>query len=166
MRKHPYFVDLVNDELQEHFPDSDFQSNSYRVYTTLDMRLQRAAVEAVRVGMKEVDEQTQAAEEAGPELLPDAQVALIAIDPHTGEVKALIGGRNYGTSQLNHALRSGSRVRFSSLLSMRRRWTRRSLRAREGLHRPLMILDDNRPLSGSTAGLTNRAISRTSFTAR
>src|SRR5438477_4227523 len=33
---------------------------------------------------------------------PDAQVALIAIDPRTAEVKALVGGRNYGISQLNH----------------------------------------------------------------
>src|SRR5438046_6860065 len=35
---------------------------------------------------------------------PQAQVALVAIDPHTGEVLALVGGRNYGFSQLNHAV--------------------------------------------------------------
>ena len=35
---------------------------------------------------------------------PQAQVALVAMDPHTGEIKALVGGRNYGMSQLNHAL--------------------------------------------------------------
>src|SRR5581483_5466987 len=35
---------------------------------------------------------------------PQAQVALVAIDPHTGEVLALVGGRNYGMSQLNHAI--------------------------------------------------------------
>src|SRR5439155_11547063 len=32
------------------------------------------------------------------------QVALVALDPHTGEVRALVGGRNYVESQLNHAL--------------------------------------------------------------
>src|SRR2546426_524068 len=32
------------------------------------------------------------------------QVALIALDPHTGEIKALVGGRNYSTSQLNHVI--------------------------------------------------------------
>ena len=32
------------------------------------------------------------------------QVALICLDPHTGEIKALVGGRNYGMSQLNHAV--------------------------------------------------------------
>src|SRR5690242_18954232 len=35
---------------------------------------------------------------------PIPQVALIAIDPHTGDVLALVGGRNYGYSQLNHAV--------------------------------------------------------------
>jgi penicillin-binding protein 1B len=35
---------------------------------------------------------------------PDAQVALIALDPHTGEIKALVGGRSYGLSQLNHVV--------------------------------------------------------------
>src|ERR1019366_771840 len=35
---------------------------------------------------------------------PTPQVAMVAIDPHTGEVKALVGGRNYGLSQLNHSL--------------------------------------------------------------
>ena len=35
---------------------------------------------------------------------PQAQVALVAMDPHTGEIKALVGGRNYAMSQLNHAL--------------------------------------------------------------
>src|SRR6202008_2157906 len=32
------------------------------------------------------------------------QVALIAINPHTGQILALVGGRNYGASQLNHAV--------------------------------------------------------------
>ena len=46
----PYFVDLVNDELHDQFQDHDFQTDSYRVYTTLDMNLQHDAEEAVRVG--------------------------------------------------------------------------------------------------------------------
>jgi|HigsolmetaAR201D_1030396.scaffolds.fasta_scaffold02494_10 penicillin-binding protein, 1A family len=96
----PYFVDLVNDELQENFADHDFQAKSYRVYTTLDMNLQREAVEAVRIGMKEVDDQLRARRK--DKTLPvEPQVALVALDPQTGEVKALIGGRNYGVSQLN-----------------------------------------------------------------
>ncbi|MEK7751347.1 MAG: PBP1A family penicillin-binding protein [Acidobacteriota bacterium] len=100
----PYFVDMVNDELQEQFQDHDFQSRSYRVYTTLDLNLQRAAAEAVRLGMQEVDTQIRARYRKGATEIPEAQVALVALDPRTGEVKALIGGRNYGMSQLNRAL--------------------------------------------------------------
>ncbi|MCL4401689.1 MAG: PBP1A family penicillin-binding protein [Acidobacteria bacterium] len=100
----PYFVDLVNETLQNMFQDLDFQANSFRVYTTLDMDLQRAAMEAVRVGMPLVDEQLKRQRRFRGQPLPNAQVALVALDPHTGEVKALVGGRNYGMSQLNRAL--------------------------------------------------------------
>ena len=99
----PYFVDLVNDQLQEKFPDYNFQSNTYRVYTTLDMNLQRDAAEAVRIGMEEVDGHMKNRKKRDPKY-PDPQCALIALDPVTGEVRAAIGGRNYGTSQLNRIL--------------------------------------------------------------
>ncbi len=99
----PYFVDLVNDDLQERFQSYDFQSRSYRVYTTLDMNLQQAAAEAIRIGMQEVDTQVRRRYRKSAEA-PEAQVALVALDPQTGEVKALAGGRNYGVSQLNRAL--------------------------------------------------------------
>ncbi len=36
--------------------------------------------------------------------VPQAQVAMVVLDPHTGEIKALVGGRDYGESQLNHIL--------------------------------------------------------------
>jgi penicillin-binding protein 1B len=99
----PYFVDLVNDELQDAFAEHDFQSKNYRVYTTLDLNLQREAVESVRVGIAEVDELLRRRRRKNP-ALPEAQVALVALDAQTGEVKALLGGRNYGMSQLNRAL--------------------------------------------------------------
>jgi penicillin-binding protein 1B len=99
----PYFVDLVNDALLEKFPDYNFQSNTYRVYTTLDLNLQRDAAEAVRIGMEEADKRIKGRKKKDPSY-PDPQCALIALDPETGEVRALIGGRNYGTSQLNRIL--------------------------------------------------------------
>src|SRR5262249_28105689 len=113
----PYFVDLVNDELARTLQDRDFQSSGYRVYTTIDMNLQRAAGEAVRIGIQGVGEllRKQKRFKGGypngyynekHEWVPlqSVQCALIAIDPHTAEVKALVGGRNYGMSQLNHIL--------------------------------------------------------------
>ncbi len=100
----PYFVDLVEDALQSKFQDANFRSSPFRIYTTLDMNLQRAATEAVRIGMEGVDQQIRKQRRFRGQVIPEPQVALVAIDPHTGEVKAVVGGRNYGMSQLNHAM--------------------------------------------------------------
>jgi penicillin-binding protein 1B len=100
----PYYVDMVGEELQNKFQDADFQSNAARIYTTLDMRLQRAAAEAIRTGMQNVDEQIRKQRRFKGQTPPEPQVALIALDPHTGAIRALAGGRNYGASQLNHVL--------------------------------------------------------------
>ena len=99
----PYFVDLVNQQLVDRFQDRDFNDTGYKVYTTIDMDLQRDAMDAVAQGYKEVEAIVVKRHKKGtPLVLP--QVALIALDPHTGEVKALVGGTNYGNSQLNHAV--------------------------------------------------------------
>lgn len=103
----PYFVDMVKDHLLEKYSESDLENESYRIYTTLDPDLQRAATDAVQVGMQGVDKllaRRYAAWKKKGDPVPQAQVALIAMDPHTGEIRALVGGRNYGESQLNHAL--------------------------------------------------------------
>ncbi len=114
----PYFIDLVKDQLSNQFSEVELNDQAYRVYTTLDPDLQRAAAEAVDAGMKLVDEQVEkrrthkikvgsgkdAKTETRVETGPMPQVALVAIDPHTGEVLALVGGRNYGMSQLDHAI--------------------------------------------------------------
>lgn len=98
----PYFVDLVHEQLVQRLGD-DLNHQSLRIYTSLDPQLQRVASEAVEVGMRNVDEQIRKAHghAAGPVNYP--QVALVALDPHTGQVLALVGGRNYGSSQLDHA---------------------------------------------------------------
>jgi len=110
----PYFVDLVRDTLTSRFTERELNEQSYRIYTTLDPDLQKAAAQAVETGMKSVDDlvtkrRTKRVKvgknkyENQVEPGPQAQVALVAMNPHTGEVLALVGGRNYGVSQLNHA---------------------------------------------------------------
>jgi penicillin-binding protein 1B len=114
----PYFVDLVKDTLAGEHSETDLNENAYHIYTTLDPELQHAAAEAVAEGIKLVDDQvakqrtrrvkTGKGKDAKVEVStvsgPVPQVALVALDPHTGEVLALVGGRNYGFSQLDHAV--------------------------------------------------------------
>src|SRR6202007_1102457 len=109
----PYFVDMVKDHLLDKYSENDLLSQNYRVYTTLDPALQRLASAAVETGAKNVDlllEKKYAkwkrenAKKGKTEAIPQVQVALVSLDPRTGEIKALIGGRDYGQSQLNHAI--------------------------------------------------------------
>ncbi len=110
----PYFVDMVRDSLIGKFSENELNDSSYRIYTTLDPDLQKAAAQAVADGIKLVDEQVKKLRtkrvkvgkkyETTVQQGPQAQVALVAIDPHTGAVLALVGGRDYGWSQLNHAV--------------------------------------------------------------
>ena len=110
----PYFVDMVRDTLINKFSEHELNDQSYRIYTTLDPDLQKAAAQAVEAGIKLVDEQVKKMRtkhvKVGKKIEtqvapgPQAQVALVVLDPHTGAVLALVGGRDYGWSQLNHAL--------------------------------------------------------------
>ena len=111
----PYFVDLVRETLISKLDERQMNDQSYRIYTSVDPQLQKAAAQAVETGMKLVDEQVTKLRtkklkigknkyETKVQQGPLAQVALVAIEPHTGEVLALVGGRNYGFSQLNHTV--------------------------------------------------------------
>lgn len=113
----PYFMDLVRDQLVSQYTESELNNSGMRVYTSLDPQLQKAATEAIEAGLKQVDEvirqqRTRKTLVRGKKARvktivaegPMPQVALVAMDPHTGRVLALSGGRNYGSSQLNHAV--------------------------------------------------------------
>ena len=103
----PYFVDMVKDQLLSQFSNQDLLSQSYRIYTTLDADVQQAASAAVLAGSAEVDKRlkkSKVPKDAPPPDPLQPQMALVVLDPHTGWLKALVGGRDYGRSQLNHAL--------------------------------------------------------------
>jgi penicillin-binding protein 1B len=103
----PYFVDMVKDQLLSQFSEKDLLSQSYRIYTTLDLDVQQAASAAIVTGIVEVDKRLKKYKIAKGAPPPDPlqpQLALVVLDPHTGWLKAMVGGRDYGRSQLNHVL--------------------------------------------------------------
>ena len=89
----PHFVDYLTQELQERTK----ATGAVDVYTTLDLHLQRIAQDAVREGLTRVDAILARRKPRFP------QAALIAVDPRSGEILAMVGGRSYNQSQYNRA---------------------------------------------------------------
>ena len=103
----PYFVDLVHEQMQQKLGERDFNHEGLRIYTSLDPDLQRVATSAVDSTLHVIDEQVDrlhAKDKKAGQPYAYPQVALVALNPHTGQVLALVGGRSYGQSQVNHAV--------------------------------------------------------------
>jgi len=96
----PYFVDLVDGQLRQALAHREGGSTGLRIETTLDLHLQRLAETAVHEGLRRI-----AAGRAEPTGTPP-QAALIAVDPRTGAIRALVGGGSYRDSQFNRANRA------------------------------------------------------------
>jgi penicillin-binding protein 1B len=100
----PYLVDYIREELVKDFSEDTLINDSLKIYTTLDPQLQRIAVDAVGNGLKFVQEQIaprQKNKKSADENAPLPQAGLIALDPHTGAILAMVGGSDYGASQYN-----------------------------------------------------------------
>jgi len=98
----PYFIDYVRAELERN-PDLELAGqHGVRVYTTLDPVLQRLAEAAVVKGMDRLETARPRLRRKGPE--ERLQAAMVVLDPATGQVRALVGGRDYRSSQFNRAV--------------------------------------------------------------
>ncbi|MCC2684366.1 MAG: carboxypeptidase [Paenibacillaceae bacterium] len=88
----PYFRDFVKSEAiaKLGISESQFDSGGYKIYTTLDLRAQAIAEKAVRNNLRNADKGLQA--------------ALVSIDPRSGYIKAMVGGRDYEENQFNRAV--------------------------------------------------------------
>lgn len=91
-----YFIDyvtqIITDELGDQFGNDAVYKDGLKIYTTLDIEMQNAAEEA----MKQLP--TFSEDENG---IKQPQCAIVAVDPNTGEIRAMVGGR--GTDQFNRA---------------------------------------------------------------
>ncbi len=83
----PYFVEWIRQEVERKYGYDELWRGGLKIYTTLDLDMQKAAEESLVGYLKENDHQG----------------ALLAIDPHTGDIKALVGGRDFWENQYNRA---------------------------------------------------------------
>jgi penicillin-binding protein 1B len=97
----PYFADFIRKTLEENLQKEELTTAGLHVFTALDMRLQRIAQEVVRTGIEELEAKYPRLRRKQPE--EHLQACLIVIQPQTGEIRAMVGGRDYQTSQFNRA---------------------------------------------------------------
>ncbi len=95
----PYFLDYIKNDLEKRLGSSMLYKGGLTIYTTLSLEMQVAAESAVENGLKSLEKRMQTRGQLDD--LP--QAALIALDVHTGEILAMVGGRDYRQSNYNRA---------------------------------------------------------------
>jgi penicillin-binding protein 1B len=135
----PYFLDYVLSQIDD---SSDGTQTGLRLFTSLDLEMQRMAEEAVSAGLARLETNHRFLKKTADHL----QGALVAIDPRSGAILAMVGGRDYRTSQFNHAVQAkrqaGSLFKpFVYLAAFEQSQT-----ATEALITPATLVDDS-PIS-------------------
>jgi penicillin-binding protein 1B len=98
----PFYVDRVLQELATDYGIDDVKGRGLRIYTAIDLNAQDAAASALETSLQSIEKRNRKLRTHDPEL----QGVIIHIDVPTGEIRALVGGRNYDRSQFNRALKS------------------------------------------------------------
>jgi penicillin-binding protein 1B len=132
----PYFLDYILSQIDD---SSDSAQTGLRLFTTLDLEMQRMAEEAISAGLSRLEAKHRFLKKTADHL----QGALVAIDPKSGAILAMVGGRDYRTSQFNHAVQAkrqaGSLFKpFVYLTALEQ-----SLPAKEGSITPASLVDDS-----------------------
>ena len=94
-----YFLDLLRRQLPEVYDGDVLEAEGLLIYSTLDLRLQRAASNALEAGLQALEHDFPALRRDDPR--EQLQGCLVALRPQTGEILALVGGRSYGVSQFD-----------------------------------------------------------------
>lgn len=98
----PYYVDRVIQELETDYGIADIQGRGLRIYTAIDLGAQDNAARVLELSLRNLERSSRRLRNHDPGL----QGAIVHLDVPTGEIRALVGGRNYERSQFNRVLKS------------------------------------------------------------
>jgi len=101
-RSAPFFVDFVMKQLRETYPETQLKTEGLRIFTTLDTTFQRSAEQALESGIAALTKQHKHIKASKTPL----EGVVLTIQPGTGYVKALVGGRSYSKTQFNRAIQA------------------------------------------------------------
>jgi penicillin-binding protein 1A len=101
-----YFLDLVLRDLEERYGNDVVYHGGLKVFTTLNLQLQDWATEAVQGGLARLDQALGAPGAVGGSSTARPQGALVAVEAHSGAVRAVVGGRDYAETEYNRAVQN------------------------------------------------------------
>lgn len=102
-----YFKEEVRKQLVEKFGWQRVYQGGLRVYTTIDLDMQKLAEAEVQRGLGEIERrQVRRARKGQPVDDTPLQAALVTVDPATGDVRAMVGGRSFNESRFNRAVQA------------------------------------------------------------
>lgn len=114
-----YFAEMVRMEMMDRFGGTEVYGGGLTVYTTVDLRLQRAAAAALEKQLREIEkkEALYYRRSLGVEIRGDSpadrgattrylQGALVAVEPQNGAIRAVVGGRSFAESNFNRAVQA------------------------------------------------------------
>ncbi len=102
----PFFVDYVRRELEPKYGQAMLAKGGLKIYTTLDLEMQRAATDAIRRGLAEIEKGQVTKQKTGDPEQGLLQGAMVALDPKTGQILGMVGGRDYARSSFNRAIQA------------------------------------------------------------
>ncbi len=102
----PYFVEYVRQQLEARYGSNAVYKGGLQVYTTLDMKLQEVAQRALAHGLENAEILARKNRLSNIPVDQPIQGALLAMDPHTGAIRAMIGGVDYHKSVFNRAIQA------------------------------------------------------------
>lgn len=103
----PYFIDFLRQQLEATYGEDVLQGEGLRIFTTLDVPSQRLAEAAIQQTLAELETNNKTLQVHDDNVL---QSAMVVIEPSTGYVRAMVGGRDYKTSSFNRAVQMQRQV--------------------------------------------------------
>jgi len=97
----PYFLDYVSSQVKELYPATTLSSMGFSIFTTLDTQVQAAAERALEQGLARLEQKNPKLRRSNP--AERLQGAIVVLQPRTGNILAMVGGRDYKVSQFNRA---------------------------------------------------------------
>jgi penicillin-binding protein 1B len=98
-KKAPYYIDYLTQQLEALYKPEDLAALGLSIFTTLDSMVQLAAEKALSAGLQRLEDKIPGHKDRSAD--SRLQGAVVVIQPKTGHILAMVGGRNYSESQFN-----------------------------------------------------------------